>query len=98
MAIIPEELQQSDNYFPEDLQNNPDLSNTPAKATDNDVANNDGSTLETLDTALHDKPGYSEGETVSGSNRADYYEKRSYGKTDVEEELDEINKRNSSNK
>lgn len=59
-----------------------------------EIATNDGSVIETLDTALHGKPGWSEGENLSGSNRADYYEARSYGKTDVEEELDELRERN----
>lgn len=62
--------------------------NTPEIATD------DGSVIETLDTAFHGKPGWSEGENISGSNRADYYEARSYGKSDVEEELDELRERN----
>ena len=59
-----------------------------AKHEGNDIANNDGSVFETLDTAFHDKPGHAEGESASGSNRADYYEERSYGKSDDEEELD----------
>jgi hypothetical protein len=53
-----------------------------------DVATNDGSLLETLDTAFHNVPGYSNGENFSGSNRADYYEARSQSKSDTEEELD----------
>lgn len=59
-----------------------------------EIATNDGSVIETLDTALHGKPGWSEGENISGSNRADYYEARSNGKSDVEEELDELRERN----
>jgi hypothetical protein len=59
-----------------------------------EIATNDGSVIETLDTALHGTPGWSEGENISGSNRADYYEARSYGKTDVEEELDDLRERN----
>lgn len=61
---------------------------------ENDVATNDGSVVETLDTAFHNKPGWSEGENLSGSDRADYYEARSDGKSDAEEELDVIRKRN----
>jgi hypothetical protein len=53
-----------------------------------DVATNDGSVLETLDTAFHNVPGYSSGENFSGSNRVDYYEARSQSKSDTEEELD----------
>ena len=53
-----------------------------------EIAANDGSVTETLDTAFHGKPGWAEGENPSGSNRADYYESRSQGKTDSEEELD----------
>lgn len=56
--------------------------------TNNDVATNDGSVLETLDTAFHDVPGFSGGENPSGSNRADYYEARSQSKSDTEEELE----------
>lgn len=59
-----------------------------------EIATNDGSVIETLDTAFHGTPGWSEGENISGSNRADYYEARSNGKSDVEEELDELRKRN----
>jgi hypothetical protein len=59
-----------------------------------EITTNDGSVIETLDTAFHGKPGWSEGENVSGSNRADYYEARSYGKTDTDEELDELRERN----
>ena len=72
-----------------------------AKHEGNDVANNDGSVLETLDTAFHDKPGYAEGESISGSNKAEYYEERSYGQSDDEEELDagkETNPGDESNK
>lgn len=61
-----------------------------------EITTNDGSVIETLDTAFHGQPGWSEGENLSGSNRADYYEARSYGKSDSEEELDEIRKRNHS--
>lgn len=54
----------------------------------NDLATNDGSIAETLDTAFHNKPGVAEGENPSGSDRADYYEARSQGKSDAKEELD----------
>ena len=63
-----------------------------------ELATNDGSVIETLDTAFHGTPGWSEGENMSGSNRADYYEARSYGKSDVEEELDELRKNKPSDK
>jgi len=59
-----------------------------------EIANNDGSIIETLDTVFHGSPGWSDGENISGSNRADYYEARSNGKSDVEEELDVIRERN----
>lgn len=58
-----------------------------------EVATNDGSVIETLDTALHGEPGWSEGENPSGSNRADYYEARSQGKSDSQEENDELRAR-----
>jgi hypothetical protein len=59
-------------------------------SSNKDVATNDGSVLETLDTAFHNVPGYSysSGENFSGSNRVDYYEARSQSKSDTEEELD----------
>ncbi len=57
-----------------------------------EVANNDGSIIETLDTAFHNEPGLIKDHSIAGSNRADYYESRSYGKSDVEEELDALNK------
>jgi hypothetical protein len=63
-----------------------------------EITTDDGSVIETLDTAFHGKPGWSEGENPSGSNRADYYEARSYGKSDAEEELDDLRERNKSRK
>ena len=67
--------------------NDDESESRPVKAT-NDLANNDGSVVETLDTALHGKPGWSEENSIAGSNRADYYEARSYGKADDKEELE----------
>lgn len=64
-----------------------------AERSNNEVAANDGALIETLDTALHNKPGIAEGSNPSGSDRADYYEARSYGKTDSEEELDTLNEK-----
>jgi hypothetical protein len=62
---------------------------TDAALTTNDVATNDGSVVETLDTAFHDVPGYNSHEdNISGSNRTDYYEARSNSKSDTEEELE----------
>ena len=60
-----------------------------------EITTNDGAVVETLDTAFHNKPGVAEGENLSGSDRADYYEARSYGKSDVEEELDSLQNGNS---
>lgn len=57
-----------------------------------ELANNDGSLVETLDTDFHNKPGVAEDENPSGSDRAGYYEARSQGKSDSEEELDALNK------
>lgn len=62
-----------------------------AERQTDEMATNDGAVVETLDTALHNKPGVTEGENPSGSDRADYYEARSQGKTDAEEELDLLN-------
>lgn len=55
----------------------------------NDIATNDGSVVETLDTTFHDVPGFnSHDDNISGSNRTDYYEARSNSKSDTEEELE----------
>jgi hypothetical protein len=62
-----------------------------AERHNDEIATNDGSVIETMDTAFHNKPGVSEGENLSGSDRADYYESRSQGKSDAEEELDSLN-------
>ena len=71
-----------------------DTQNLGSAFDSNDVANNDGSTFETLDTAFHEKPGYHDGPTIAGSNRADYYESRENGKSDVEEELEVLKRKN----
>lgn len=68
-----------------------DAQNEAADRSTEEITTNDGSLIETLDTALHNKPGVAEGLNISGSNRADYYESQSYGKTDAEEELDALN-------
>src|SRR3954469_3553949 len=57
-----------------------------AEHSDDEITNNDGSVKETLDTDFHNKPGYISEHSLAGSNRADFYEKRSQGKSDVEEE------------
>ena len=67
------------------------LATGSAERHNDEIATNDGSVIETLDTDFHGKPGVSEGENLSGSDRADYYEARSQGKTDSEEELDTLN-------
>jgi len=68
------------------------LSTAAAQRSNDEVATNDGAIIETLDTAFHHKPGVAEGENISGSDRADYYEAHSQGKSDSEEELDALNK------
>jgi len=60
----------------------------PAEQTGEEVTNNDGSISETLDTAFHNQPGAIKNHSIAGSNRADYYEAESQGKSDAEEELD----------
>lgn len=72
-------------------QQSPSGQNSAATQRTDEVATNDGAVIETLDTALHNTPGVAEGTNLSGSNRADYYESRSQGKTDAEEELDALN-------
>lgn len=61
-----------------------------AEHTEDEITNNDGSVIETLDTDFHDVPGYINNHSLAGSNRADYYEKRSQGKSDTEEEQEYI--------
>ena len=70
----------------------PDLTNATADASKEEITNNDGSIIETLDTALHGQPGYIDGHSLAGSNRADYYEARTDGKSDVQEESDYLKK------
>ena len=76
---------------PANAQETTSTQSTGAERHHDEVARNDGGVIETLDTAFHDKPGVAEGENPSGSDRADYYEARSQGKTDAEEELDTLN-------
>ena len=57
-----------------------------------EVTNSDGSIIETLDTAFHNQPGYIKDHSIAGSNRAEYYEERSQGESDVEEEQDYLKK------
>lgn len=56
----------------------------------NDLATNDGAVVETLDTAFHNKPGVSERENPSASDRADLYERRPDGNSDAEEEVNPV--------
>ncbi len=63
-----------------------------AKHIGNDIATNDGSVLSTLDIAFHNIPGYINHNSDSGSNRADYYESKSSGKADDEEEIEAVKK------
>jgi hypothetical protein len=85
----PQEKKENVEHAPRDEQL------TAGKGTP-EITTNDGSVVETLDTAFHGTPGWSGGEGISGSNRADYYEERSYGKSDAEEELDDLRERNKS--
>ena len=64
-----------------------------AEHTDNEITNNDGSIIETLDTDFHNRPGYIGEHSLAGSNRADYYEKRSQGMSDTEEEQEYMRNR-----
>ena len=85
-------MERSDQIKKEDdikTQEQGPISNDSSESN-NEIATNDGSIIETLDTALHGKPGWVEGENPSGSSRADYYEARSNGKSDSEEEVDEL--------
>jgi hypothetical protein len=61
-----------------------------AEHTEDEITNNDGSVIETLDTDFHNIPGYINRHSLAGSNRADYYEQRSQGKSDTEEEQEYI--------
>lgn len=81
-------------YMPDGMDHGDDVEqfyNKQILSAENDneeITNNDGSVKETLDTAFHDTPGYISNHSLAGSNRAEYYEKRSQGKSDTEEEQD----------
>ena len=64
---------------------------------DGEITNNDGSVVETLDTAFHNKPGYIAEHSPAGSNRAGYYEARSDGKSDSDEELEYLKSQSGNN-
>jgi hypothetical protein len=53
----------------------------------NDLATNDGSVIETLDTVFHNRSEAAESKDLAGSNRADYYEAHPNGQSDAEEEV-----------
>lgn len=72
----------------EDVFANNDEQVLPVEPTGDEVTNNDGSLIETLDAAFHNKSGF----TADDSNRADQYETRSQGKSDAEEEQDFLSK------
>ena len=61
---------------------------TSAEADDEEITNNDGSVKETFDTAFHGTPGDILEHSVAGSNRAEFYEARSQGQSDVDEETE----------
>jgi hypothetical protein len=61
-----------------------------AEEKGNEITNNDGSVIETLDATFHDTPGFIGDHSIAGSNRADFYEKRSQGKSDTAEEQDYV--------
>lgn len=92
---LPSQGHHHKNIFPSlDPNNNVSIKtkeNTSANKVD-EVANNDGSIIETLDTAFHGEPGMIKDHSLAGSNRADYYESRSGGQSDSEEELNALKK------
>jgi hypothetical protein len=71
--------------------------NTKETNNENELTNNDGSIIETLDTAFHGKPGYIKDHSDAASNRAEYYEARSDGKSDAQDELDYLKNKKESN-
>jgi hypothetical protein len=81
---------ESNNKLTQPLDNAPTGEVPPIN---NDLATNDGSVVETLDTAFHNKPGVAEGENPSGSDRADYYEAHEQGKSDAEQEADSLSRK-----
>lgn len=94
--IEPGSTRNSKQVGPDESKTTQDPIDVPTGKTqpfNNDLATNDGSVLETLDTAFHNKPGVAEGENISGSDRADYYESRAQGKSDAEEEANELGKK-----
>ncbi|MEI6945971.1 hypothetical protein V9K67_02140 [Paraflavisolibacter sp. H34] len=68
--------------------------NLPTGQLANDVATDTGSTIDSLDSAFHNALDINKSHAASGSNRAEFYESKSYGKSDSEEEVDALYKKN----
>src|SRR5687768_7735556 len=63
------------------------------KHVNNDIANNDGSIMATLDNVFHGQEKSLEHNEFEGSNRTDYYEAEEGEKSDVEEEINALGKK-----
>jgi hypothetical protein len=82
-----------DNAFSSTDENTIDAKRNQAdEQSENDLATNAGTTTDTLDAVFHNALRVETGNNLSGSNRADFYEAGLTGKSDAEEELDEMNK------
>lgn len=57
------------------------------KHINNDIANNDGSIVATLDNVFHGTAASLDHNEEEGSNRAGYYESKEHEKSDAEEEV-----------
>jgi hypothetical protein len=64
-----------------------------AKHSGNDIANNDGSIAPALDNVFHGKAESKEHNAAEGSNMQDYYKRNEGGKSDIDQELDALGKK-----
>lgn len=58
--------------------------------TSNDTATDTGTTEDILDAALHNALEINHNNSLTGSNRADFYEANDAGESDAQQELDDI--------
>lgn len=58
--------------------------------TSNDTATDTGTTEDTLDAALHNALEINHNNSLTGSNRADFYEANDAGESDAQQELKDI--------
>jgi dihydroxyacetone kinase len=63
-----------------------------AKHSGNDIANSDGSIVSTLDNVFHGSAESMEHNDAQGSNMEGYYKRNETETSDIEEEIDALNK------